>query len=444
MPHVVVAGAGIIGLATAAELLARGWDVTVCDPAPASGASHAAAGMLAPAAEMVWGQNALYPLMIASGQMYPEFLARLAGATSPSSTPSEYDDAAAIRSTGLGTELGHVRNGTIVVGADAADRAALSDLTAIQRAAGLPVEAATTRQLRKLEPALSPAISGGVLLPEDHHVDPRRLTAALLKHVESHPNAALIRAAVTELTGAASADSAPANSDAASTRGTNGVVLSDGRHIAADQVVLATGLAARELADLALRPIHGDILRLRLPASNYPLITRTVRALVNGRPVYAVPRGDSIVLGASSREDSGTGVRTESVHELLDSAHRILPGVLDSTLEEATARARPGTPDDVPLIGRRNPGLVVSTGYSRHGILLAPLGARLTADLVAGVAPSQVIQRSQASQNSQEPGHDDAAPGTVLPLPAGTDTAAFLAAVDPDRFPSTVTARSTP
>lgn len=72
------------------------------------------------------------------------------------------------------------------------------------------------------------------------------------------------------------------------------------------------------------------------------------------------------------------------MHLLLDNARKLIPGISDCTLNEATARARPATPDDRPLLGRIDPGLVLSTGYSRHGVLLAPLGATLTADLIHG------------------------------------------------------------
>ena len=78
---VIVVGAGVIGLATAVELAARGHEVTVLDPAPASGASHYAGGMLAPAAEVVYQQDPLFPLMRASGAWYPELIDLVAAHT---------------------------------------------------------------------------------------------------------------------------------------------------------------------------------------------------------------------------------------------------------------------------------------------------------------------------------------------------------------------------
>jgi len=75
---VVIAGAGIIGLTTAWRLRRRGIEVTVLDDAPVSGASFAAAGMLAPVSEVIWDQPTLYPLMVESGRIYRDFAAAIA------------------------------------------------------------------------------------------------------------------------------------------------------------------------------------------------------------------------------------------------------------------------------------------------------------------------------------------------------------------------------
>ncbi|HJF76211.1 MAG TPA: glycine oxidase ThiO, partial [Brevibacterium linens] len=63
---------------------------------------------------------------------------------------------------------------------------------------------------------------------------------------------------------------------------------------------------------------------------------------------------------------------------------RLVPGILDAEITDITTRARPGSPDDLPMIGRIDPGCIVSTGYFRHGILLAPFGGRLGAELALG------------------------------------------------------------
>lgn len=138
------------------------------------------------------------------------------------------------------------------------------------------------------------------------------------------------------------------------------------------------------LTDL-LRPVRGEVLRLRVPEALRPLVTRTIRGVVQGNAVYIVPRADgTIVLGATTREDDMVGVRAEGVHQLLRDAHRLVPGILDCEIYEMTAKARPGSPDDVPMIGRVGDGLTVSMGYFRHGILLAAIGSKIGADIVCG------------------------------------------------------------
>lgn len=354
-PAVVVVGAGIIGLATAWELLEDGWDVTVCDPDPAMGASRAAAGMLAAVAEVVWDQPTLYPLMVDSARAWPELATRLERA--------------------VGHPVGHLAVETLVCAGDPADRRALLDLAALQRELGLDVETMTPSAARRLEPALGPGMVGAFRMPSDHQVDPRLFMAALLEALA--PRATLVRRKVVAV-------------DRQDGR-VVGVRLEDGTRLPADEVLLAAGLAAGGLEGLPdglrlpLRPVHGDILRVRVPERLRPLLTRTVRGIVHGFPVYLVPRADgTMVIGATSREDDQQGPSAGGVYQLLRDAQRLVPGVLECELQEVLARPRPGTPDDVPLVGRLGPGLTLSTGYFRHGILLAALGARLGADLVAG------------------------------------------------------------
>ena len=373
--HAIVIGAGIIGLSTAWNLRRRGVGVTIVDPAPAAGASHAAAGMLAPAAEVVWGQSPLYPLMRASADLYPDFAAELAAAS--------------------GHDLGYSHTETFVCAGDRADLASLRELTDLQSSAGFDVSLIPGSRARELEPSLAPRVCGAVAIPGDHSIDPRRVTSALLAVLGD----AVVRARVSGLLSEAGR--------------TVGVELEDGTKLKADQVVVAAGGSCNDISGvpaLPLRQVWGEVIRLRAPEPLAPLLTRTIRGLVNGRPVYVVPRPDGeLVLGATSREDGRSGTNAGGVHQLLRDAERLVPAILEAEITDITTRARPGSPDDVPIIGRVDPGCVVSTGFFRHGILLAPFGARLTADLVcesdtrwapprtlAAVAPARFDQSPHA------------------------------------------------
>ena len=351
---VVIAGAGIIGLTTAWRLRRRGIEVTVLDDAPVSGASFAAAGMLAPVSEVVWDQPTLYPLMVESGRIYRDFAAAIA-----------HD---------VGHDIGYLESSTFVCAGDSADRQTLNELLELQHRMGMTVNRISVSQARAAEPALGPGCVGVVDIPGDHQVDPRRLCGAILEFLGDR----VVSTRASEVL---------FNEDhrAIGLRGANG------KSYRADHVVLAAGVDTgaitgipQALTDL-LRPVRGEVLRLRVPEALRPLVTRTIRGVVQGNAVYIVPRADgTIVLGATTREDDMVGVRAEGVHQLLRDAHRLVPGILDCEIYEMTAKARPGSPDDVPMIGRVGDGLTVSMGYFRHGILLAAIGSRIGADIVCG------------------------------------------------------------
>lgn len=358
--QVIVVGAGVVGLATAVELAAHGHEVTVLDPAPASGATHHAGGMLAPAAEVVYQQDPLFPLMRASSAWYPELIDLVSAHTD--------------------VPTGYRAEGTLVVAADCADAQHLTDLADYQSLHGMEVERITVREARRSEPLLSPRLAGAVSIPGDTQVFPRQWAEALA----SAAQALGVRLFRT-----------PAQAIDAST----GTVTTPVGDFQADDVVLAAGLGARDIdwaesaglarMPLQLRPVYGDILRLRVPKHLQPVLNRVVRGFVEDRPIYLIPRSDgTLAVGATTREDSLTSAQAGGVYALLRDALRILPAVEECEFLEASAGARPGTPDDLPYLGRVGAKLVVSTGYFRHGILLTALAARCTRELIEHTEPS--------------------------------------------------------
>ncbi len=362
---VVVVGAGIVGLGIAHTLARSGRSVTVVDAAPASGATYAAAGMLAPVSEFHYQEEQLLELMRASAALYPTFIGSLGTA-----------DAA---------DAGYLSTKTISVGVDSGDRRALADLRAVQLANGLAVEPLTIREVRTLEPMLSPRLSVAYSIEHDHQVDPRRLAACLRQAIETATGPVILQNAVVLL-----------HEDPRDLRSrVVGVVLDDGSELLAGEVILANGLAAAkfdglpEWLELPLRPVFGDILQLRVPEPLRPLITATVRGLVRGIPIYLVPRSDgTVVVGATQREDGSSAVSAGGVHQLLRDAQELVPAVAELELIEITARARPGTPDNAPLLGRVTDisGLIIATGFFRHGVLLTPIAAQICLDILDRVA----------------------------------------------------------
>ncbi|MGA8789613.1 MAG: glycine oxidase ThiO [Paenarthrobacter sp.] len=374
---VAVIGGGVIGLGIAHEARRLGRSVVVIDPAPASGATFAAAGMLAPVSELHYQEEDLLELMLESSRLWPSFAASL---------------------THGGEDTGYRTTPTLAVGADAADRRALADLRAVQRAAGLGVEPLSLRGARDREPLLSPQISSAFDIPADHQVDPRKLAACLLSGLARH-------AAGDSTWVSGAADGFAVASTALRLlwdRGrVSGVELESGAAVHSTETVVANGLGAAGLEglpgglSLPVRPVYGDILRLRVPEHLRPLLTSTVRGMVRGVPVYIVPRDDgTVIIGATQREDglsaSSNAVSAGGVYQLLRDAQALVPAVAELELLEATARARPGTPDNAPLLGRVAgtsgdvDGLVIATGFFRHGVLLTPVAARIVGGLIGG------------------------------------------------------------
>ncbi|MCW2807652.1 MAG: glycine oxidase [Marmoricola sp.] len=330
--RVVVVGGGIVGLACADELVGAGHHVRLFDPAPASGATYAAAGMLAPGGEAWFGEETLLRLGVDSLGRWPAYAAALEKRS--------------------GHHLDLRAGGTLLVAADRDDLAEVRRARALLDSNGVRAEELDRRALRRYEPTLSGRVMGGALLPNDRHVNPRRVAEALLAVLGDR----VVRARAT-----AAAD---------------GVVLDDGSRITADVVVLATGAAGMP----HVRPVRGEVVRVR----SHDAPTRVLRARVHGEQVYVVPRADGeLVIGATEEEHpagEGTPLPTVGrVARLLETARALVPGLDTAELLEVVARDRPGSPDNGPLLGPvASPGparVLLAGGHHRGGVLLAPVTA---------------------------------------------------------------------
>jgi glycine oxidase len=379
----VIVGGGVIGLSIAWRTAQQGLRVVVADPAPARGATHAAAGMLTPIAEAAYAERELFALGQESLRRYPAFAAELEKAAD--------------------LPTGFRQTGTLQVAYDADDLAVLDELRALQDSFGVHARQLTARECREAEPMLDPSIRGGLLAADDGSVDPRLLAAALLRaattagarhlpvqvaEILTEPGTtreaedrSWPQAAPTKVTGAP-ADPGP--------RRASGVRLADGSDLAAPAVVLAAGWQSAAFAGLpaecapAVRPVKGQILRLRstaaMAAAGLPpgLLRRTLRGIVRGSNVYLVPReSGELVVGATQEElGADTTVTAGGVWELLRDARALVPGITELALADVIAGLRPGTPDNAPLLGPAAlPGLVLATGHFRAGVLLAPVTA---------------------------------------------------------------------
>ncbi len=350
---VVVIGGGIMGSAIALELARSGAAVTVLERSiPGAEASTAAAGMLAPQLEGS-APGPFLELCLRSRSLYPAWVEQV---EAESKVAVDYLPSGALQVAFTDDEV-HALDATV----------------AWQRASQLRAELLSGADARKLEPALSPEALAAARFPDDHQVDPRKLMRALL--------VATSRAGVTFRSGYVRG--VLEQSGAAT-----GVDL-DGERLEADAVVLAAGswsglVAGARLDTRLVRPARGQMLEFQLRA---PI----TQQLLKGAKGYVVPRADGRVICGSTVELVGfdKNVTATGVQAILGAALRLVPGLADAPLTATWAGLRPWTEDALPILGEGPlANLFLATGHFRNGILLAPITARLTGQLVRREKPS--------------------------------------------------------
>jgi glycine oxidase len=362
---VAVVGGGVIGLSVAWRAAAAGHRVTVIDPTPGRGASWLAGGMLAPVTEAWPGEEAALLLGEESLRRWPGFAARL---------------------TADGGDPGLSTAGTLVVALDQGDADQLTVLAEYLESVGRAVERMTGRRLRALEPGLA-GLRGGLLVPGDLAVDNRRLLRSL--EVAARRNGvAFVEESATEIE--------------------QGRVTTASGVLTCDVVVIAAGAYSAKLHPRlsgAVRPLKGEILRLRPSRLSLPPPSRTVRAVVEGRPLYLVPRADGeLVVGATQYEAGfDETVTARGVRELIEGAERIFPSVGEYELVEAAAGPRAASVDTLPFIGELGPGVLAATGHHRNGLLMAPVTADAVVALLDGEKPPEEVEAASPDRLRARP-----------------------------------------
>ena len=355
---VAVAGGGLIGLASAWRLAQSGLSVVVVERGTiGSGASLAATGMLAPAAEHEPGSDPLLPLALDSLRRWPGFRDALEAAS--------------------GLSIDYRPDGTLVLanGRDEVER--LRFRYDLQTRSGLDATWLPGPEVRRREPALRPSVTAGVHCPHDHQVDPRLVMAALVAACRAAGVTLVENRPVTALDWAGGRVVGLRTADAGLRAGT---------------VVLATGAWSGEgglLPDalaLPVRPLKGQSLALRTTAR-----TGTLGHMVWTEQVHMAPKGDGQIIVGATVEDCGfrEGVTAGGLYALLEGARRVLPGIEEMAVEAVWSGFRPTSDDDAPIIDTLAPGLVAATGHHRNGYLLAPVTADAVAELVtSGALPA--------------------------------------------------------
>ena len=349
-PDVIVIGAGIIGCAVACELGRRGASVRVLESRDVgSGATQASAGILAPYTEAD-RPGPLRALCAESLGLWDDFVARAVADG--------------------GRDVLYERTGTLEVVTDRASMRRLERTGRALTAAGVECRLLSARQAQAAEPTLGGAVTGGLLIPSHGFVGVATLMEALR-------GAGAARHGVSFLTGR------PVRHVQAGSDGTMVVETAAGT-LTGDAVVLAAGSWSGGVdvdgeEALPVRPVRGQLLHLRWSGG-------PPARVVWGPRCYVVPWPDGSLLVGATVEDAGFDERATvaGVAGLIEAVGGLLPGARRAGFEAVRVGLRPGTPDDLPVVGRAAaaPGLVYAAGHYRNGVLLAPLTARLVADLL--------------------------------------------------------------
>jgi len=358
--QILVVGGGVQGLAISVALAREDHDVQLVErETPGQRASWVAAGLLTPSSPWKYPQG-LVDLCFHSEDMYADFAADL---LEHSGIDPEYEVAGMLYPEGAGCSAAQVEEETEQRGA-----------------MGFRMDRLGRRQLDALQPGFGPAVTGATWQPRSARVRPPRLMAALRHRAAGLGVTLTNNCEVTALLGG--------------WRGIAGVRTDTGQELPAEIVVLAAGswsgaLAATLGLQVNVRPVRGQILLLAGPPG---LLGPTV----NNGDSYLVARRDGRILVGSTMEDAGfVEVTTpEALSRMRSAARALFPATARMDEEASWAGLRPGTPDRLPYIGAvpEVPGLLLATGHYRNGILLAPVTARLIADVVANRTPEFDLQ----------------------------------------------------
>jgi glycine oxidase len=348
---VAVIGGGVIGASIAFELAGANLRVVVLDrQEPGQGASWAAAGMLSPAPDSP-RDIPLVPLAKESFSLYPEFVAGVEEVS--------------------GKQTGYAREGALAIFFGTLAETQLNDSVSYHRELGLATESISTDTARGWEKLISPDAQAAAWLPAEGTVDPRALTSAVLaaaknRGVEIWPNRQ-VKGLLVERD---------------KCRG----VTAEEERISAERVIVAAGYSSNEIANgsdvlaryAPTRPVRGQMVALRPRGA---VLGRVVRS----KSGYLVPRKDGRIIAGSTIEEAGSEKRVTpaGMRKILDGAMELVPDLAQAEVLEMWSGLRPGTPDDLPIIGPTEiDGLLIATGHYRNGILLAPVTARLISDLI--------------------------------------------------------------
>jgi glycine oxidase len=352
---VVVIGAGVAGLSIGWRLVQAGCEVVVLERSrPGRGATWAAGGMLAAAAENADDTKPDAQLAARGAALWPDFAQALESSS--------------------GQKVFYRRDGSLIVASSP------SELDLLSKRAANGASLLSPREAREMEPLLGCDMSGALFAADDAQVDNRALGLALAVAFTNDGGTLQMNEAVVGLEIAAGR-----------VRGARTpFALYEG-----DAFVIAAGAWSGELKGIPPKvlppivPVKGEMIAFK-PAEDARLPTR----LVWGNDVYLIPRRDRLFVGATvSRAGFDTSLTDAAADWLATNARSLMPALEGWEIVEHWAGLRPGSPDDLPVVGETAlSGLFVASGQYRNGILFAPAIADALHSLILERRPQPDIR----------------------------------------------------
>jgi glycine oxidase len=338
----IVIGAGLVGLSLAWQLTRRGAQVLIIERRePGQEASHAGGGMIADLDPVLPPE--LLELAHRSAEIYPEFVREL---------QSDSGELVDLRANGVIAFEQHP----------------------IEESDG--IQAISHQEAQRLEPELAPQADPAYTMRE-RAVDPRDLVKALLSAV-TRRNIEMLRGETVQK-----------------------IIVEHGRAVGvatdlathtAGKIVNCAGAWAMQIAGAALptMPVKGHMVALAFPEElaippGEREERRVLRHVLRSRWCYIIPRSNGRYVVGSTVEPGGydKSLNTYRVKRLQEAAARLIPQFAEAKIAEAWTGLRPGSPDNLPMLGEtRVPGYYAACGHYRDGILLSPVTAEILCGLL--------------------------------------------------------------